>query len=229
MQPVDLDENGVQETTVDAAIQAANLEIDSTIYNYDGTLTGTRTMSMDGNNLYFVGSSNDTTVITNDGRIGINTGSFTPNSVTSDVKLEVNGDILAIQMHASSDERFKKNIVQIKSALNKVQAINGVTYDFRQDEFVNKNFPETKQIGFIAQNVEKVLPEVVMTDGNGYKAVDYAKITALLNEAIKEQQKQIDKLTSELTSAKKENESLADEIASIKAMLEGMTNTGTMD
>ncbi|MFT4565998.1 MAG: hypothetical protein ACI9FN_000951 [Saprospiraceae bacterium] len=66
------------------------------------------------------------------------------------------------------------------------------TYDFRLDEFKNRNFPTTKQLGFIAQNVETVVPEVVRTNADGYKAVDYSKITALLNEAIKEQQIQIE-------------------------------------
>ncbi|MBK8495244.1 MAG: tail fiber domain-containing protein [Chitinophagaceae bacterium] len=55
-------------------------------------------------------------------------------------------------------------------------------------------FTDAGQIGFIAQEVEKVFPELVVTCKDGYKAVDYSKITPVLLEAIKDQQKQIDEL-----------------------------------
>ena len=54
------------------------------------------------------------------------------------------------------------------------------------------------QIGFIAQEIEKVFPELVVTGKNGYKGVDYSKITPVLLEAIKDQQKQIDELNRKL-------------------------------
>ncbi len=207
---------------------------DSTIYTHDGTLTAQRTMTMGEvgtpRNLFFVSPDGlDTTVIAPDGRVGIGTGSFTANSVSSDVKLEVNGDILAIKVHSSSDRRFKKNITGIESALEKVLSIEGVTYDFRQKDFPNRNFPQGQQVGFIAQNVESVLPEVVITNGDGYKAVDYAKITALLNEAIKEQQAQIDILKKELRASDDLNASLSDEIMTIKQMIKDISRLADAD
>ena len=60
-------------------------------------------------------------------------------------------------------------------------------------EFSQKHFMPGRQIGLIAQNVEKVIPEVV-SEMDGYKGVDYAKLVPLLIEGIKEQQKQIDEL-----------------------------------
>jgi len=192
---IDADGNVVNVTAGDIL----GSEEDSVIYRHNGTLTDQRYMTMAGNNLHFVDGT-DTTVIANDGRVAIGTGSFTPNSLTSNVKLEVNGDILAVRVHSSSDERFKKNITPIKSALDKVMSIKGVSYDFRTDEFSDRNFPTTEQVGFIAQNIEEVLPQVVRTNGDGYKAVDYAKVTALLTEAIKEQQLQI-KVQAELITA----------------------------
>ena len=54
--------------------------------------------------------------------------------------------------------------------------------------------PEGEQIGVIAQEVEKVLPQTVLTPEDGYKSVDYSRFTPILIEAIKEQQKQIDEL-----------------------------------
>jgi len=210
---------------------------DSVIYRHNGTLTSERTMTMgtlaSPHNLFFVSASGaDTTVIDSTGRIAIGTGTFTPNSTGangSDVKLEVNGDILAIKVHSSSDRRFKKNITPIESALEKVLSIDGVTYDFRTEEFNNRNFPTGQQVGFIAQNVEASLPEVVITNGDGYKAVDYAKVTALLNEAIKEQQNQIEKLTQKLNESNNVNALLISEIASIKQMIKGISNLAVSD
>ena len=213
-----------------AAAAILGTETDSVIYRHNGTLTDQRFMTMAGNNLYFVDGT-DTSVIANNGRMAIGTGSFTPNSATSDVKLEVNGDILAIQVHSSSDRRFKKNIENVASPLSKVMAINGVTYDFRTEEFPNRNFPEYKQLGFIAQNVEQYVPEVVKTNGDGYKAVDYAKLTALLNEAIKEQQGMIKSQASTievqqelLTALASKLELIEGEMADLKGSIKDISN-----
>jgi hypothetical protein len=205
-------------------------EIDSTIYNSNGTLEEERTMSMGGFNLMFVGSSNDTTIFTDDGRIGIGTGSVTTGTGTAnDVRLHVNGDILANQIHSSSDKRFKKNISGVSNALEKVMRINGVNYDFRTEEFPNRDFPKTRQLGFLAQDLEIEVPEVVKTGPDGYKSVDYSKLTALLNEAIKEQQNEIKELKSALNQANASNASLANEIDLIKAMIKNLSNQKLAD
>ena len=195
--PVDLDEDGTLETTVDEAIQASNREIDSTIYNFDGVLQSERTMDMNSFGLTFEGDSGDETqniYITSDGRMAIGRNSVTSAIMSGrEVKLDVNGDILAMQVHSSSDRRFKKNITTVSNAIEKVKEIRGVTYDFRTEEFTEKNFPKQEQLGFIAQELEEVIPQVVKTDGEGFKSVDYAKVTALLTQAIKEQQDIIDR------------------------------------
>ena len=89
----------------------------------------------------------------------------------------------------ASDERFKKNVKPIQNALDKIEKIKGVRYEFNSDEFPEKHFAGGKQIGLIAQDVEKVLPELVKTDNEGYKSVEYQNMVAVLIEAIKEQQK----------------------------------------
>ena len=204
--PVDLDEDGIEETTVDEAIQASNREIDSTIYNFNGVLTGERTMDMNTFGLTFQGDAADETqnvYISPDGRMAIGRNTVTAAIMPGrEVKLDVNGDILAIQVHSSSDERFKKNINTVDNAISMVQELRGVTYDFRTEEFADKNFPKYNQLGFIAQEVEAVIPQVVRTDSEGYKAVDYAKITALLTQAIKEQQDIIDAQQTKIESQK---------------------------
>jgi len=113
-------------------------------------------------------------------------------------KLQVMWSVASNSTVLTSDQRYKKNITPINNSLDKVLKLNWVTFDWRADEFKNKNFPEWKQVWFIAQEVEKVIPEVVTTDGEWYKWVEYANITALLVNAIKEQQKQIEELKSEV-------------------------------
>tara|TARA_R110000803_G_scaffold16458_10_gene45176 strand:+ start:22025 stop:24016 length:1992 start_codon:yes stop_codon:yes gene_type:complete len=103
-----------------------------------------------------------------------------------DGQLNVTGDVTAFQ---SSDKRLKDNITPIPSAIDKVKSIGGYSFDW------NSNSEKTgHDIGVIAQEIEAVLPELVVTRDSGYKAVSYEKIVALLIEAIKDQQLQIDAL-----------------------------------
>lgn len=93
----------------------------------------------------------------------------------------------------ASDERFKQNITDIRSPLEKLLRLRGVEYEMKTDSFSKNNFLPGRQIGLLAQDVEKIIPEAV-NEMNGYKGVDYAKLIPLLIEAIKEQQKQIEEL-----------------------------------
>jgi len=108
--------------------------------------------------------------------------------------LNVGGDVVA---YASSDERLKDNIELISNPIEKVQSLKGVTWNW------NDNADELQQslpnVGVIAQDVEKVLPQLVTDRDNGFKGVDYAKLTGLLIEAVKDQQKQIDELKNKLS------------------------------
>ena len=99
---------------------------------------------------------------------------------------------------ACSDLRYKKNIYSLMGSLDKVSRLRGVTYDWKNDEFPDKNFPATNQIGLIAQEVKEVVPEVVSEDRDGYMAVDYARLTALLVEAVKELKAQNETLSKRI-------------------------------
>ena len=111
----------------------------------------------------------------------------TTGNVTVNGALTASGNITTGGMFLhSSDERLKENIVPITGAIEKVKAINGVYFNY-----IGK---EEKKMGVIAQNVEKVAPEVVSTDKDGMKSVDYSNLVALLIEAVKEQQLVIDDL-----------------------------------
>jgi hypothetical protein len=94
-----------------------------------------------------------------------------------------------------SDVRLKTNIKPLRNALHKVSKLKGVYFDYKNEEY-DLDLSRKRQIGFIAQDVRKVLPEVVDMGAEGYYQVSYDKMTALLIQAIKEQQQQIDYLSN---------------------------------
>ncbi|MBI5657585.1 MAG: tail fiber domain-containing protein [Geobacter sp.] len=121
----------------------------------------------------------------NNGNVGIGT-------VAPAYTLDVNGTIRGSNV-SPSDVRLKENIVPVAAAVEKVSNLRGVSFDWKQGE-TGKNFPAGRHYGVIAQEIEKVLPEVVSTAPDGTKAVAYTEIIPVLIEAIKEQQKRIEKL-----------------------------------
>jgi hypothetical protein len=110
----------------------------------------------------------------------------------------------------NSDVRFKKNINTLEGCLAKVMTMHGVSFNLISDSL--NIGTGRKNIGFIAQELENVIPEVVVTGADGFKSVAYDKITAVLTEAIKEQQKQIESYKSQL-------QSLQEKVDRIEAML----------
>ena len=98
-----------------------------------------------------------------------------------------------------SDIALKENIVNIPSPMNLVKKINGVIFDWKQDYIDSKGgedgyFVRKKDVGVIANEVEKILPEIVATRKDGMKAVKYDRLTSLLIECVKDLQGQIDTL-----------------------------------
>lgn len=114
-------------------------------------------------------------------------GNITPSSTTG--RLDAANDVVAF---STSDERFKTNVSPITNALDKIKSVSGVEFDWIPNE-EHHGFTG-HDVGVIAQEVERVLPEVVTTRPSGYKAVKYEKIVALLIQAIKEQQEEIEEL-----------------------------------
>jgi hypothetical protein len=137
--------------------------------------------------------------IDNSGNVGI--GTTNPGSY----KLYVNGSAYSTGGWQSSDLRFKENIKPIESPLNKILNMEGISFDWKKDEFKDKGFPEGRHYGVVAQKVEKVLPEVVKEGPGGEKSVSYTEIVPVLIEAIKEQQKEIERLKMEVTELKTRN------------------------
>jgi type VI protein secretion system component Hcp len=122
------------------------------------------------------------------GRMGINNEAPTE-------ALQVSGNICASgTIGVCSDLRFKTGIDAISGALDKIAALRGVSFCWRQDQFPAQRFSSGRQVGFIAQEIEPVLPEVVLRGGDGYYSIDYGKLTPLLVEALKELKTQNDEL-----------------------------------
>jgi hypothetical protein len=107
--------------------------------------------------------------------------------------LTATGDVIA---YGSSDKQLKDNIKPIANAMDKISKLSGNTFDWNDKQ--SEYHVGTKDVGVIAQEVEAVLPEVVTTRDNGYKAVRYEKMIALLIEGMKEQQAEIDTLKAKL-------------------------------
>jgi hypothetical protein len=155
---------------------------------YAGYFTNTTIVSGGGVNygLYATGSSHYL-----GGNVGIS-GSLGIGMAASETagRIDASGDIVAF---STSDKNFKENITPIANALEKISKISGNTYDWKSDMKQFHGF-EGNDVGVIAQEIEAVLPQLVQTRDNGYKAVKYDKLVALLIEAIKELSNKIDRL-----------------------------------
>ncbi len=107
-------------------------------------------------------------------------------AVTGGGDVSLAGCISSTEQFCTSDRRYKQNITPIASALEKVEQLTGVTYDWKKEAYPEKQFTDDRQVGLVAQDVETVLPELVHTDQNGYKSLSYDKMTAVLVQAVKE-------------------------------------------
>ena len=102
-----------------------------------------------------------------------------------------------------SDKRFKKNIKGLSNMLSKLDKINSYSYDY--NETFSKVYPneakkisKNNQIGFIAQELQNVFPELVVSDSSGYLKIDYISMIPIMLEAMKEQNKTINDLTKQV-------------------------------
>jgi hypothetical protein len=113
-------------------------------------------------------------------------------------KLQVNGSIYCNGSYQGSDSRWKTDITTLDKPLDKISALRGVTYQWNL-----KEKGDGIQIGLVAQEVEKVFPELVFTDKEGYKAVDYSRLVAPLIGAVKELKSENDTLKETLVKLEK--------------------------
>ena len=108
--------------------------------------------------------------------------------------INVGGDVVAF---SSSDRELKNNILPITNSLDKINSIGGYSFDWNEDK---QDIYKGNDIGVIAQEIEQVLPELVQTRENGYKAVKYDKLVSLLIEGIKELSNEVEELKRKIQS-----------------------------
>lgn len=168
------------------SVRTANLKFNDSVTLLLGT-DNDFTVYHDGTNFVMdnkVGSFTYYTPSSGSGYIWhVNTGAV--GSLTNTGSFWVTGDITA---YYSSDINLKENIKPIENALEKLKTIDGVTYDWKDEYLAKQTSPYSRKqdIGVIAQQIEKIMPEIVAIREDGIKAVKYERIVALLIEAVKE-------------------------------------------
>lgn len=148
------------------------------------------------------------------GQVAVSTGTIVAGSALSVYgiisTIGSGGEIRAsseIVAYYSSDARLKENVIVISNPIEMLNQIRGVYFDWTDKHIEERGgadgvFVRKHDVGVIAQEIESILPEIVTTRDNGYKAVKYEKLVPLLIEAIKEQQKTIDTLVKDLDDVK---------------------------
>ncbi|MEK6888048.1 MAG: tail fiber domain-containing protein [Candidatus Aenigmatarchaeota archaeon] len=114
----------------------------------------------------------------------------------------------------TSDLRLKQNITIIPNALEKIEQLRGIYFYWNSSINATEHLGRgERQIGLVAQEVQQVLPELIYEDMDGYKMIDYQKVSAVLTEAVKELKEEKD---SEIAGLKKENEVLKKELSNLR-------------
>jgi len=131
-------------------------------------------------------AANSGKVLYAEGSVGAGFAEITT-AYNANPNFRISGDVVA---YATSDKRFKDNLETIENPINKINKLNGYTFDWNNKQDVYKG----KDYGVVAQEVEKIMPELVDTRFDGYKAVKYEKLIPLLIESIKELEARVKEL-----------------------------------
>ena len=115
-----------------------------------------------------------------------------------------------LDVFAGSDIAFKENIEPLNNVLSKVNGLSCISYDYKTEEFANKNFSSTRQLGVIAQEIQSAFPELVKNDQDGDLQVNYSQLSTVALQAIKE-------LNSLLLKSNERIAALEAEIAKLKS------------
>jgi len=168
-----------------------------------------------GNRNVFIGASagNHAAYQTQSNKLVIANGGTSANElITGDFAahtVNINGSLHATGSVTTSDGRLKKDIQPLTHALDSILQLEGKTYRWKE----GATFADKKDIGLIAQEVEQIFPELVAENEQGYKGIAYSKLTAVLIEAIKEQQQQF---TAQMTTQQDQITAQQDKIAALK-------------
>jgi Chaperone of endosialidase len=165
------------------------------------------------------GPTDECRIFVDPNRAGLNFSD--PKGFTFDNNIGVEGTVSAQDFVTTSSRRFKENIQPLENALDKITSLQGVTFDWKADRGGKPD------IGFIAEEVEKVAPELVSWDEKhqSVQGVKYANVVAVAVEGIKEQQKQIDMLQKENSSLRENLDSFQSQIDELTKKIKELANT----
>ena len=207
---------------------------------YDGTTfasgamitfvtTETWTNAAHGSRMFFATTQSGTNfpttrmTIDHDGQVGV--GTLNPQDmlhVLGEVRVNAcvrNAAATQIAGICPSDVRFKRDITSFNPVLRSLTALRPVHYFWRADEFPQQHFGDSRSYGLIAQDVERTLPELVVTQEDGYKAVDYGKLPLLTIQAVTELTADHDVTKSDVKALKEENEVLKARLAQLERLI----------
>lgn len=148
-------------------------------------------------------NQSNTVILGNNANVGIGTS-----GPTAKLQVGTNGDgtfAIANAWNTFSDQRLKERVTIIKNSTDILNQLGGYYYYWKDGK------DTSRQVGVIAQEIETVLPELVFSNANGYKSVDYSKLSCLLIEVAKEQQKQIQETQVRYNSIEKRLKKLEEE------------------
>lgn len=133
------------------------------------------------------------------------------------VRIMGNGDFWSNTSIYSSDEKLKEKILPIENAKSMLRKLNGVSYNFIKQEDKTR-----RHLGFLAQDVEKIFPNIVYQTDSGVKGIAYVELIPVIIEALKEQAEEIDAL-------KVENTNLKSAAKEKSATIDGTTTNASLD
>ncbi len=181
------------------------------------------------------GNNREVMTILANGRVGINTatpvdiGIFNvpPNAgVFANFYLDVNGGVRAEGFWAFSDQKFKTDVATIENPMERIMKMRGTSYVFNAPS-AGVGQKGYTQLGFIAQELEQVVPEAVVKGDDGVYAVNYNSITPLLVEGIKVQQNEIVTQREQIATQQQRIETLEAQVAALTKASNGTAPTGT--
>ncbi|KAE9358135.1 hypothetical protein PR003_g1462 [Phytophthora rubi] len=165
----------------------------------------------------------DTGVTVSAGVVGIS--DTTASTVSTDGALVVSGGVgiggsircagtsYAVTHTNTSDRRLKTAIKNLTAAQETIRRLRPVTYEWRRDEFPSRNFPTGVFPGFLADEVEQILPDLVQQDGDGWKSMDYVGIVPHLVRAVQEMQDQLEASQAQMTRMQQQIDTLQAAVA----------------
>jgi hypothetical protein len=172
-------------TVLIGAGSTERLKVDSTgLYVNGNAYVGTSISAVDGTSKYYLGLSKPTTGAFTTASIDVSNLYYTSNNQT----------LYATNISFASDERLKENIKTIENSLDVLKSMRGVSFDWK----LNKE----RSYGVIAQEIEKILPEIVGND-DGHRSVNYVSLIGFLIESVKELATRSDILVAEINDLKR--------------------------